>query len=154
MIHKAAGIRNGKMKFLTEVVACNIGDVAAALHHPVCIVDSAFRSAGDDDSVDFFVIGEFHDLCNDVAVFVVNDVGRTVLLCELLWQLPVPNGDQTSGTTDRRACNAHKADRADADHKDCITKLDICTLNSGKASGDHVADKAGSFNGNTIGNDC
>ena len=66
-----------------------------------------------------------HDLLDDPAAAVVDDLCSAKLQSKIAAVLTRPNCVDPSSAADRRRCNCHQTDRADANDRDIVAELDV-----------------------------
>src|SRR5699024_1250853 len=77
---------------------------------------------------------------DDVAVAVVDDVGRAVFLRQRNTVWTGTDGEQSGCAADSSAGNRHQTDRTDTDDTDGVTELHICQLNTVQTGRHHIAE--------------
>ena len=107
-------------------------------------------SPGDDHPVDALPFGGLHDLFNDPALAVIDDVGCAEFLGDFNALGPRSDGEQAARAENGRAGHGHQAHRTDSDDRYDITGFDAGELSPVKSGGDHVGEHRADLGGDPL----
>ena len=139
MAHAAAPFRARDEDILAAAEIVDIADAATRLEHLHGLAERALGiAARDDHAVHAAAVRLFHDLRNDIALAVVQDLRCAVAPRRLRADRTRADCKQLCRTVQGRARNGHQADGADADDADIIAELHIGQLHAMEARRDHV----------------
>ena len=139
MAHAAAPFRARDEDILAAAEIVDIADAATRLEHLHGLAERALGiAARDDHAVHAAAVRLFHDLRNDIALAVVQDLRCAVAPRRLRADRTRADCKQLCRTVQGRARNGHQADGADADDADIIAELHIGQLHAVEARRDHV----------------